>query len=205
MKKLILLCSTLMAFNVGAVIEKAKAPICLDNTATFKNNKRMHLTGEAKPYSGKNLCFWKGGQRKSKTTYKEGLLDGLNTTWHKNGQIESTGFIKNGNGEGKVWHPNGQLRLILITKNGKPEGLMTEWYENGQKKLERFTKNGKLEGLWAEWYEDGQRKHEFGYINGKPEGLMTEWHENGQKKTSVSMKNGKLIDKTEWHSDGQIK
>jgi len=160
----------------------------------------------------------------------QGYYDGTNpdgdfTMWHENGNRCWEGFDVNSDGSlfmSTSWHKNGQMEstgdaygLILNT------GLWTQWYENGNKKSEgyylgkyksifdfdddssrcddRFTddyfnprtgkwsywhSNGQLactgvhneDGLWVFWDEKGNKvhEHEYGYSNDE---ILTVWND----------------------------
>ena len=71
--------------------------------------------------------------------------------------------IKDGvsNGIQKQWYKNGQLETFFMTKNGIQNGVNKTWYENGQKQYESNFKEGKTVGLVKEWYKNGQIKYEY--------------------------------------------
>ena len=66
--------------------------------------------------------YYKNGQKRSVTTYKDDKEDGLSTWWYENGQKNWEGTLK----------------------DGKLDGLYTIWYENGQKEIEGTYKDGEL-------------------------------------------------------------
>ena len=70
--------------------------------------------------------------------YKQGLKNGVWTTWSSSGQkLVEAGY-----------------------KNGVREGLTTEWYEEGQKFKEVTFKNGKKE-LETRWNRNGEKNYEW--------------------------------------------
>ena len=46
----------------------------------------VFLLNETNPYTGKYLCKYEDGQKKSEGSYKDGKLDNKLTTWYENGQ-----------------------------------------------------------------------------------------------------------------------
>ena len=75
------------------------------------------------------------GQKEDVTTYKDGEPDGLETSWHENGQMRSE----------RTW------------KDRKVDGLSTMWYENGEKEWEGNFKDGEKISE-KEWDKDGNLK-----------------------------------------------
>jgi antitoxin component YwqK of YwqJK toxin-antitoxin module len=107
--------------------------------------------------------------------------DGLETSWHENGQKRTEQPYKDGKAHGlrTVWHENGQKANESTSKNGKKHGPWTTWYENGQKRTEENYKDGKKDGPWTWYYENGQKSYEQNYKDGKWDGPYTEWDEAG--------------------------
>ena len=136
-------------------------------------------TGRA--YSGWFKGRYESGEVESLIQVKDGWVNGLKTTWHKNGQklLEGT------------W------------KNDELDGPATGWHENGQKKYEITYKDDKEDGLWTQWYENGQKEWEGIYKDGKADGLYMRWYENGQKKQESTYKDGELISEKYWNSKGE--
>ena len=84
-------------------------------------------------FSGSSYCeepvvkrkYWRNGNLKSETHYKDGEIEGLETWFYRTGdKLEET-----------YW------------KNGRQSGLVFSWNKNGRKKYETNWMNGKLEGL----------------------------------------------------------
>jgi antitoxin component YwqK of YwqJK toxin-antitoxin module len=151
-KLLILLFSILISFNSWG------ETICGETDAQEREGI-IYLPNEFQPFTGKHLCKYENGQKKTEGNYKDGKLDGKWTVWYENGQI-----LKEEN-----W------------KDNIPDGNWTYWFENGQKKSEVNYKDGKLDGVYNSWYENGQKKVEAYFKDGKYT-KWTEWRKNGKKK-----------------------
>ena len=89
---------------------------------------------------------------------------------HKNGNLASKSFYKNGKlyGLQKTYHKNGQLKQEANFNDGKVEGLAKAYYENGQLQDESNFKDGKREGLAKSYYENGELWDETYFINDEP-------------------------------------
>ena len=79
--------------------------------------------------------------------YRDGKQDGESKGWYPNQfQLKSIKNWKNGIQDGlqTEWYKNGQKDFEENYKDGIFDGLFIEWYENGQKKRERTYKGGVL-------------------------------------------------------------
>ena len=93
-----------------------------------------------------------------RTTYKDGVIDGLYESFHPNGQTGVRENYKLGleHGLHEMFYKNGQLQETGNFKDGEIDGLH-EWFnENGQLSITKNYKNGKEEGLYEEYYENGE-------------------------------------------------
>ncbi len=103
--------------------------------------------------------------------YVNGKMEGMQRTWHRNGQLESEKVFKDGN-----YH-----------------GLHRDWHVNGQLKSECNYENGLYHGLYRAWRAGGELCEEGSYVNGKEEGLHV-WWSNGQARIEHNYKDGELIE-----------
>ena len=173
-----------------------------------------------KPYSGPVFSLHEDGSKKSKGTYKNGLMNGRWEFYFSNGNMSGMGQYKDGKGtdggdtgiprhgrHGKwtFWYESGEVKEKQNWKNEKLDGLYTKWYENGQKKREGTFKDGKRVGLYTSWFENEQKSSERTYKDGKLDGLWTRWYENGQKKWEYTYKDGDVISSKKWNRDGSVK
>ena len=80
---------------------------------------------ETEPFTGTVVTKYESnGQKQSETNYKDGVQEGLETSWFENGQKQSEASYK----------------------DGKISSLLILWDENGQKKNEENYKNGVFVG-----------------------------------------------------------
>ena len=82
--------------------------------------------------------YWKNGELKSETHYKDGKENGLWTRWYKNGQKKSEKHYKDGKLEGRMtwWHESGEKRSEGHFKDGKK----TDFGLNGMKMERQHSK-----------------------------------------------------------------
>ena len=76
----------------------------------YKNGKKELTYKDGKPLSKFN--YYKNGQLKDQSTYKNGELDGLYKSYYENGQLKDESTYKNGE---LIWYKsyyeNGQLKV----------------------------------------------------------------------------------------------
>ena len=117
-----------------------KEAVNLDPKSFEEREGLLYLSGESEPYSGRLKEMYDSGQVARLIQFKDGVKDGLQTQWRKNGQkdIEET------------------------YKGGKVDGLHTTWHANGQKRLEINYKDGKrVDGSTKFWNSTGERVETF--------------------------------------------
>jgi len=144
---------------------------------------------------------------KEKTTYINGVRNGLSKQYYDNGQLEIIINYKNGKKDGlsEYWFKSGKFSGIRNYKNGKLDGLLEEWYENGILYGKGYYKNNKRDGLFETRYINGQLEDRINYKNGKFNGLFEEWYDNGQLSLRCYYKNGKLNGLyEEWYETGDL-
>ena len=75
---------------------------------------------------------------------RDGLLDGISTSWYR----------------------DGKKRSEHTYRRGLLEGLATTWYPNGQTMSQGQYRKGKLHGLWISWDEQGNETEQHTYRDG---------------------------------------
>ncbi len=98
------------------------------------------------PFSGKAIGYFKNGDLKQVTYFKNGKGEETSTRYYKNGKKQFEINLKEGQNDGAitVWYPDGQKHIEGNFNNGKKDGYFRTWYPNGQKKLEVYYENGDL-------------------------------------------------------------
>ena len=165
----------------------------IDNESLKDRNGVKYEQDSQSPYTGEVFELYDNGNKSLEGNYKDGLKNGIWTSWYENGQKE---FEKD-------------------YTDGKPDGLMTYWDKNDGKmykgnflnfddeNIDYSTldgsyigydkntlghvsfKNGKQNGLLTNWYKNGEKKEEGTFKDGERDGLRTYWYENGEKKEEI--------------------
>lgn len=115
-------------------------------------------------YSQSNI-LWR------EVTYQNGVLNGVEKWYHKNGKID----------------------LEVSYKEGKMEGVERGYFDNGVLRSEAFYKNGKLEGAQKLYYKNGKLQGEIPYQEGKIHGVAKWYEKNGNLWVSVEFKDNEPI------------
>ena len=167
-KTLIILVLLPMLVSFDCYGDLSDKTVCVDTDAQIGNGI-IYLQYETEPFTGKDICKYKNGQKKSETNFKDGKRDGMWTSWNKKGQLSLETNYKNGKKDGKFtrWYENGQIETKTNYKDGKRDGKWTAWFESGQIKAEGNAKDDKQDGKWTLWYENGQIEEEATYKDGK--------------------------------------
>ena len=175
---------------------------------------------------GDNKTYYKNGNIKAITPYKNGVLSGYYVEYHKNGKMSSQGWYKNNNqhGEWRFYAIDGTLNTINFLHKGLLQGkqqyfsgagkpsqtteylfgeLMTDTY---------FDKNGKVfeqmnfdigKSNYEIQYRHFNKKPstKISYVNGIKHGPYTYFDYYGRKITSGEYLNGEQHGKWTWYHD----
>ena len=109
--------------------------------------------------------------------------------------------------EGMTWWYNdhGGIKSQVNFKNGKEEGLYTSFYDNGKKRLEVPYVHGQKHGLQIIYYDNGVKGAEVMYVNGRKEGVEKEWDHEGDLYSEVYYKNNYKVGlKKYYDKDGNV-
>jgi antitoxin component YwqK of YwqJK toxin-antitoxin module len=207
---ILFLLSTSFSTFASSHLDFTLSDFCYQQPNVQKRGDVYYLPNEEVGISALSICVYKDayGQYQSKGRLINGKVDGKQTKWYKNGQkrIETNFKEDRKHGKWTQWFENGQISNEFIYKNGKKDVKQTRWYENGQIKQDGNYKDGIAIGKWTAWYEDGQILQELNYKDGKRDGKHTFWYEDGQIRAEVSWIDDKLDGKfTKWDENGQIK
>jgi len=124
-KLLIILFSILLSFNsYGGLFDKT---VCVETDAQERDGL-IYLPNKTKPFSGKNLCKYEDGQKKSQGKYKDSKKNGKWTWWYKNTQKEKEGKYTDDKLEGQLtmWHENGKIKkpICIDRINGELDAIL---------------------------------------------------------------------------------
>jgi uncharacterized protein len=127
---------------------------------------------------------------------RDGRQDGVCTTFHSNGRVESRGPFEKGrrHGEFRFFNEQGYLTSEGRMEYGEIEGVWTFWKkgENGGVfQSERTTyKNSLKKGPCVRFFANGAKESEGRYSNDKQSGKWTIYYESGKVRQYGSFKDG---------------
>ncbi len=144
-------------------------------------SKIMEVQMKKGKKEGELSKFYFNGNREYLAFYKNDLLEGIERTWDKSGQILSeTHYVK-----------------------GKKEGTYNSWYENGVNFAKGSFKNDLPDGKWEFFDQRGMLIGEANYNMGT--GNQTHFDVNGNIRIKTSFKNGlKDGPEIQYNPDGTV-
>lgn len=142
------------------------------NELNFNPSKGLVYYND-KPFTVISERFYDNTVQASKTTYTNGIKNGVERKWFKDGSLSYDAFYSEGlkKGESKTWWKNGNLRTTSRFENGVANGLQEQWYQSGSKFKEITLVNGKEEGLQKAWRDNGKIYNNYEAKNGRIFGL----------------------------------
>ena len=111
---------------------------------------------------------WLGIKQKKEAelNYKDNELDGIQTYFNDEENIEKRENYNNGNLDSiRTYYNDGPLYTEENYKNGKLDGEKS-YYHSGQLESERRYKNGEIEGEYITFFKSGQIATKCNYTNG---------------------------------------
>jgi antitoxin component YwqK of YwqJK toxin-antitoxin module len=113
---------------------------------------------------------------------KNGKMEGVWFTYHKDGQLKSKGNYNNGKKDGTWFYYRENIKTLWQKgnyKNDMIEGSWTEYYDNGQLYYRGKYKDWLRDGYWIMYWENGQLKSKGNYKRDNQEGFWIYYNENG--------------------------
>ena len=146
--------------------------------------------------------YYNTGMLEEEFIYSEGKLNGKATKWDRNsnllasytylddelveytnfniqGEILSTGKLKDGVLEFESFFPEGMKEVEGKYINKKKEGIWKKYYRNGNIDEEETYKEGKLDGTTKSYYKNGSLFAEYSYTNDVWDGFYKSYKKNG--------------------------
>ncbi len=120
------------------------------------------LLSQGKMIGKKREGVWLSFKRESgviidEEDYKNGMLNGVKTSYYADGKILQKQWFKNNLADGKkiMYTPNGNVISEYNFKDGKSDGTFVEYDKKGHVSFSGRYKMNKPQGVWR-YYEDGQ-------------------------------------------------
>lgn len=146
-----------------------------------RKNGFWYLKDQTIPYSGYFIDYYLNGKKQGEGNLLNGKLKGKRTLYDLNGQISDIVYYENGvpNGTEERFYKDGTLMQKGEFENGKEIGIWEMYHPNGQLKQRSNFVNGKMDGESFSYYSTGEIKGENLYKNGdyQPDKLNDELFE----------------------------
>lgn len=169
-----------------ALVRPPRAPAVLPEASlpelTRVDGRLWRAQGGEKPFTGFLVERYDSGALKTRSSIRDGLLDGIS--------------------EG--WFTNGVLQVREPFRKGVSHGQRIKWHPNGSKLSEATIVDGQLDGWFRRWNEGGTLAEEIQMKRGEPEGISRAYFPSGFVKTEVLMAQGKVVRRSIWN-EGEFK
>ena len=143
------------------------------SSRAWDKNGTKRLEYEKKNAQQESISYWDdSGQLSAECNYKckPGLRgcsrDGINRSWHSNGQLKSEKKYGD-DGFEKGWYSNGQVAYEYTFDKEKKIGMRKEWDESGTLRYEDMSYVNEDRRIEKRWYSNGQLGSEKSYKYGK--------------------------------------
>ncbi len=124
------------------------------------------------------------GKKAIETTFKDGLKEGMYTSFHPNGKVEAKIPFKNDvpDAKAEIYHDNGNISITKQYVNGKQE--VYNYF--GGLKCTTDLKNDQKDGKEICYYKNGNILSESNFVNGLQENKTIEYYPNKDIKDSYN-------------------
>ncbi|MCL2245690.1 MAG: toxin-antitoxin system YwqK family antitoxin [Lentimicrobiaceae bacterium] len=167
-------------------------------TTTYYHNhyptKTMEIEMKRGKRNGKFVKRYFDGNPELEATYKNDLLEGVETHYYKNGNISLKTHYKKGvkNGPVTSWFSNGIIRESGAFVNDMFDGEWVNYDERGLLVGEGSFVNGT--GKRLTYDEMGRLLYETHFVNNKKEGLETHYLSSGEIEKKILFKEDRILE-----------
>jgi antitoxin component YwqK of YwqJK toxin-antitoxin module len=109
-------------------------------------------------------------------------------------EMKSLSFKPTSDGQKEIYYLNGQLASTGRIKNKVKEGSWVFWHESGQKAREGTYKKGNRTGTHTYWFSNGNLRAVGGFKNDQYHGKWTQYSEDHSQTDIQMFKDGKLVE-----------
>jgi antitoxin component YwqK of YwqJK toxin-antitoxin module len=156
---------------------------------------------------GKSIFFTKKGDTTLWENYNNGLLHGLQKTYHpyQHSKIQKEVNYTNGflDGSYKAYNVKGVVIQDLNYKMGKKDGEFKYFYDDGTVLRTEHWKMDVKEGEFKTFYYEGFVQDHETYKKGKKEGLAEEFYADQKLKHKTIFKKGVIIEEYKYDEHGR--
>tara|TARA_Y100000589_G_scaffold317298_1_gene343082 strand:+ start:10460 stop:13810 length:3351 start_codon:yes stop_codon:yes gene_type:complete len=158
---------------------------------------------------GRWVWYYQNGKTKEIAHYQDGKLNGVDTLYYENGNLENIIEFKNGLKDGDYYRYSmyGGLVEHSFYKEGKANGQTVLNYEIGEgfKHYVATQKDDKIEGELIEYYDSGEKRNTKNFVDNVRQGESITYYRNGQVYDKVNYVDGKMEgDYISYYRNGKI-
>ena len=157
-------------------------PAPVPKSELVQRDGRIHRIGSDQAFTGVMVEHYADGSLRSRTTFRDGLMDGPCEGWHTNGVRQSVEFFR----------------------SGVSDGVRTKWYPSGAKLSEATIVAGRIEGVFRSWHENGQLAEEIAMAQNEPAGEARAWYPSGYLRAAVGTNLSAQTERRHWR-DGETR
>ncbi len=159
--------------------------LLLTITVSFADNIKIYLDSDVITNDEKLLC-----DKKSKLP-----INGILKEYYKSGELKFESLYKDGKGDGisKKYYKSGGLEIEAPFRDNKLDGIYKGYYESGELEIESLYKDGKLDGISKRYYKSGELKYETPHKDDKLNGTGKYYLKSGFICKEIVYKNNKAI------------
>jgi len=175
----LLACMFLVACNLTAnnnahLTARQVPPVYLAANNPNFNTHQDTLYTDNQLFSGYVYQLFPNGDTEFVKGFINGLEEGIQKSWHNNGQLAERRFYTGGKKQGvqQSWWPNGRQRFSYTATKDEYNGELKEWDEKGMLYIDFNYTNGQEEGSEKMWWPDGSIRANYVIHNGKRYGLL---------------------------------
>lgn len=137
---------------------------------------------------GEDITYNKDGVIITKAHYANGKLNGEKGSYYAIGNLYSVSTFSDGveKGSYKRYFPSGRLKIDASADDGQYDGPYKSYFENGKPEFVLTYAKGKFNGLYKSYYDNGQLEFQANYTNGEANGDAITYHRNGKLKRKAT-------------------
>ena len=146
-------------------------------------------------YGQRVRYFYESGKVSSEGYMKDGVPNGIWTSYHENGALKSLGLKRKGISD-SVWNfytLEGTLKTAITYSNGKKNGTRKEFSTNGNLIAEEAFLDDQKNGLSRQYFLNGKTNIEVPFLLGKEHGKAREYDSLGMVITMLEYEKGVMV------------
>jgi antitoxin component YwqK of YwqJK toxin-antitoxin module len=137
------------------------------------------------------------GRLRFYATARKGLVEGIWTSWHANGERSIEAEYHDGQLDGRfrMWDMAGHLLYEgFHDAHGQMDGTWVRWWPNGRQRARWEMRGGRQQGAIEAWYPSGVRRMQGQRTDGRADGRWQWWDEDGKPTRTCRYEAGRVVE-----------